>query len=90
MSSIVEHPLARFLAAPSRPMQGPVGEEPAYDPRSQLQVQWVDIENHRDVLCSGEKTGDPDTRSATTAPPGSTPGYPSTGRSDDDTDDSGT
>ena len=84
MSSSVEHPLAKFLATPSKRTQGPSGDEPAYDPNSQLQVQWVDIENHRDVLCSGQRTGDPDTRSATTE--GRGPGD----HSDDDTDDSGT
>jgi hypothetical protein len=85
MSTTVQHPLARLLATPSKGTESRGGEEPSYDPRTQLQVQWVDIENHLEVLCSGKKTGDPDTRSATTARRIS-----ENVDSDDDTDDSGT
>jgi hypothetical protein len=84
MSNTTQHHLTKFLATPSKPMKCPAGEEPAYDPNSQLQIQWVDIEDHMDVLCSGERTGDPDTLSSTTAPPDRR--YPG----DADTDDSGT
>jgi hypothetical protein len=80
----VTHPLAVFLAAPAEPTVGP-DEELPYDPVTQLQAQWNDIPDHLEILCSGERTGDPDTRSGTTE----VRGYPSS-TTDDDTDDSGT
>jgi hypothetical protein len=83
MCTRVEHPLAVYLAAPAVSQSG-AEETPAYNPATQLQVQWTNIANHMEILMSGEKTGDPDTMSSTTAPADRR--YPG----DADTDDSGT
>jgi hypothetical protein len=83
MSTQVQHPLAVFLAARATPEIEPE-EEPCYDPVAQLQVRWKDMPDHMEILCSGKRTGDPSTRSATTSHP------THVSPSDDDTDDSGT
>jgi len=83
MNTGFEHPLAVFLAAPATLAIQPDEESP-YDPVTQLQVRWKDIPDHMEILCSGNTTGDPSTRSATTK------NDFDHNRSNDDTDDSGT
>ncbi len=83
MNTGVEHHLAVFLASPATTAVEPDEESP-YDPVSQLQISWKDIPDHMTILCSGKKTGDPDTKSATTDRP------THVSPSDHDTDDSGT
>lgn len=82
---VSKHPLAVLVAEPS-PITDPPDEKqvPSYDPVSQVQIPWNDIENHMEILCSDKHTGDPDTRSATTED------WWHRANSDDDTDDSGT
>jgi len=81
MNTGIEHPLAVFLAAPATSVIEP-DEEAPYDPLTQLQGRWKDIPDHIEILCSGKRTGDPETRSNTT--------QGEFGQSDHDTDDSGT
>jgi hypothetical protein len=52
---------------------------PGYDPVTQRQRNWNEVENYRELLCSGEHTGDLITDSATTGPES---------QSDSDVDDS--
>ena len=80
---MVKHPLVKFVGRVATPFKQE-GDVPIYDPKTQLQVNWNDIQDHLEILCSGKTTGDPDTRSATTD------NVLDHSRSDDDTDDSGT
>lgn len=75
------HPLVQFVAEPSTAFDEEKSH-PEYDPETQLQFHWNEINDHMEILASGKSTGDPDTRSATT--------NWVNGGSDDDTDDSGT
>jgi hypothetical protein len=77
-----QHHLAVFLAEKSMPT--PPEQTvmfPGYDPVTQLQRNWNEVENYRELLCSGEHTGDPNTNSNTTV---------WEHHDDPDTDDSGT
>ena len=80
----MQHPLAKYLAGEAVPVPPPRTSIPDYDPESQLQVVWKDVESHMDLLCSSGQTGDPDTVTATTAGP------PDKTVADLDSDDSGT
>jgi hypothetical protein len=76
-----QHHLAVFLGEKSMPI--PPDRTvmfPGYDPVTQLQRNWSEVENYRELLCSGEHTGDPNTMSSTTA---------HGDQEDPDTDDSG-
>lgn len=78
-----EHPLVSLVAKPSVPFADGPEAPPTYNPSTQMQIIWENVTDHMEILCSSDRTGDPDTRSATTEWEGGT-------SSDDDTDDSGT
>jgi hypothetical protein len=83
MAAANQHPLLVFLAAPAQPIPDRGQQSDfCYNPETQMPDGWNGVLSHRDIVMSGDRTGDPDTMSYTTDP--------GSRQADYDTDDSGT